>query len=107
MQHLATIGVGHALAQRSKSAADVAEIEVGWKDLAEASVVEAHAEDGLEKWKENQKASPSSLTSSFCQPSSSPVHPPFCTLVPTSPFPHPLLQQNRRKIQVFRQDWES
>jgi SpoVK/Ycf46/Vps4 family AAA+-type ATPase len=68
LQHLATIGVGHALTQRGKSDESVAGIEVGWKDLAEASVVESQAEDGLEQWKDNQKARPSSVQSAVVHP---------------------------------------
>ena len=68
LQHLATIGVGHALTQRVKAGEVVdPSFEVGWKDLAEASVVEAHAEDGLEKWKETHKASPT-VQSAVVQP---------------------------------------
>jgi SpoVK/Ycf46/Vps4 family AAA+-type ATPase len=59
LQHLATIGVGHALSTRaSKGEEDLAEFTVSWQDLAEASVIESQAETALEKWKESQKASP-------------------------------------------------
>jgi len=59
LQHLATIGVGHALSTRaSKGGEDSAEFTVTWQDLAEASVIESHAETALEKWKESQKVSP-------------------------------------------------
>lgn len=69
LQHLATIGVGHALTQRAVKAGEGigADFEIGWKDLAEASVAEAHAEDGLEKWKETHKAG-SSVQSAVVHP---------------------------------------
>ena len=71
LQHLATIGVGHALSTRASEVAgggDLAGLTVSWQDLAEASVIESQAETVLEKWKESQKAASPVVQSAVVQP---------------------------------------
>lgn len=58
LQHLATIGVGHALSTRASKGENGSDLTISWQDLAEASVIESEAEMALEKWKQAEKTSP-------------------------------------------------